>query len=244
MIPGQDMVAAAIPEGLPTSKLETASVYREPSSDGSVSLTPARPVPTYFKLAGSAMPPGRTENYGFRWKEENEPPSPRNKAAGQSAAELPLTWSPFVKGIRGSEAPLRNLPPSSFIKRRGIKGEGSAENLTSGLPWEDVSTTHNEEWLSSIFEGTIDRERQTTSEMVLTQVGRAAEAAPPATPELALAAVGRPAETATPARTTAETRVGAESEEVSAPDVDNIARDVYSILKRRLARERERAQGY
>ena len=81
-------------------------------------------------------------------------------------------------------------------------------------------------------------------EMVLTPVGRAAEAAPPAVPGLALAAVGRPAEAATPARTTAETRVGAESEDVSAPDLDNIARDVYSILKRRLARERERAQGY
>ncbi len=144
-----------------------------------------------------------------------------------------------------------------------IKGEGSAENLTSNIPWEDVSTTHNEEWLSAIFEGTIDHERQTMPEMVLTPVGRAAEeaqpatpelalaavgrpaeAAPPAVPELALAAVGRPAEVATPARTTAETRVGAESEEVSAPDIDNIARDVYSILKRRLARERERAQGY
>jgi hypothetical protein len=244
MRPGQDMVAATMPEGLPTSELETTSVYREPSSVESVSLTPARPVPPYFKLAGSAMPPGGTENYDFRWKEEYEPPSLRNKDAGQSALELPLTSSPFVKGIKGGEAPLRNLHPSSIMKGRGIKGEGSAENLTSDVPWQDVSTTHNEEWLSSIFEGTIDHERQIMPETVLIPVGHAAEAAPPATSELALAAVGRPAEVATPARTTAETRGEAESEEVSAPDVDNIARDVYSILKRRLARERERAQGY
>jgi len=31
--------------------------------------------------------------------------------------------------------------------------------------------------------------------------------------------------------------------EASAPDIDTIARDVYSLLKRRLARERERALG-
>ncbi len=62
-------------------------------------------------------------------------------------------------------------------------------------------------------------------------------------PELALAPAERPAEVAPPAPPRAEVRAGEDTKEAAAPDIDSIARDVYSILKRRLAREKERALG-
>ncbi len=62
-------------------------------------------------------------------------------------------------------------------------------------------------------------------------------------PELALAPADRPAEVSPPAPREAEARDRGETQETAAPDIDSIARDVYSILKRRLAREKERALG-
>lgn len=62
-------------------------------------------------------------------------------------------------------------------------------------------------------------------------------------PELALAPVGRQVEEVSPPSPKAEAKTEETVEEAPAPDIDTIARDVYSILKRRLARERERAQG-
>jgi hypothetical protein len=61
-------------------------------------------------------------------------------------------------------------------------------------------------------------------------------------PELALAPVEQPAPAAaTPPE--AETKAREEAEEAATPDIDAIARDVYTILKRRLVREREQALG-
>jgi hypothetical protein len=60
-------------------------------------------------------------------------------------------------------------------------------------------------------------------------------------PELTLARASRPAEPAPPART--EVRTEENPRESAAPDIDAIARDVYLILKRRLATEKERAWG-
>lgn len=62
------------------------------------------------------------------------------------------------------------------------------------------------------------------------------------TPELALAPVRRAMET--PSQPTVP-EMGGEggSENVVEPDIDAIARDVYQVLKQRLARERERALG-
>lgn len=62
-------------------------------------------------------------------------------------------------------------------------------------------------------------------------------------PELALAPVGRSAEAASSSAPKAGANLEAEAGEASGPDIDAIARDVYTILKRRLARERERALG-
>jgi len=60
-------------------------------------------------------------------------------------------------------------------------------------------------------------------------------------PELTLARASRPAEPAPPVRT--EVRAVENPRESVAPDIDAIARDVYLILKRRLATEKERVWG-
>jgi len=62
-------------------------------------------------------------------------------------------------------------------------------------------------------------------------------------PELALASVESQAETVSAPSPRTETQIENITGEATAPDIDNIARDVYRILKRRLARERERAWG-
>ncbi len=62
-------------------------------------------------------------------------------------------------------------------------------------------------------------------------------------PELALAPVGRRAESAAAPSSPAEARAEEHTPETPAPDLEDIANDVYRILKRRLARERERAFG-
>ncbi len=73
---------------------------------------------------------------------------------------------------------------------------------------------------------------------------QAAHERPPA-PELALAPIssGRRAESTSAPSSQAETRAEERTAEMPAPDLEAIANDVYRILKRRLARERERAFG-
>ena len=65
------------------------------------------------------------------------------------------------------------------------------------------------------------------------------------TPELALAPVGRPAEavSSAPSEVVARTDGTEVEDEEEETDIDAIARQVYPILKRRLAIERERMQG-
>ena len=62
-------------------------------------------------------------------------------------------------------------------------------------------------------------------------------------PELALAPIERQTEEVQSPPTRQEPQIENISGETPAPDIDNIARDVYRILKRRLTRERERALG-
>ena len=62
-------------------------------------------------------------------------------------------------------------------------------------------------------------------------------------PELALAPMEQLAPAASPTPPEAEAPVSEEAEGATTPDIDAIARDVYTILKRRLAREREQALG-
>jgi hypothetical protein len=53
----------------------------------------------------------------------------------------------------------------------------------------------------------------------------------------------QPAPASSPTPPEAEAPVSEEAEGATTPDIDAIARDVYTILKRRLAREREQALG-
>ncbi len=152
----------------------------------SIYQAPALPLQPYFKSAGNAPSPDRTENYSFLWERDDEPSFPDYKEARQSASEYPITFVAREKA--------------------GIK------------------TTPSEEILSPAFEGTTYYGSQLA-------------------PELALAPAGRPSETASPTLFRAEEE-GEEAEtETATPDIDAIARQVYPILKRRLAIERERMRG-
>jgi hypothetical protein len=91
-------------------------------------------------------------------------------------------------------------------------------------PRAGVDTAHSEGLLSAIFEGATYYGGQTTPELALAPVGRSPEAVSPTPPK-------------------GEATVEEESKERAAPDIDAIARDVYSVLKWRLKRERERALG-
>ena len=62
-------------------------------------------------------------------------------------------------------------------------------------------------------------------------------------PELALAPAGRQAETTPSAQSETRQTSGENMSEGATPEIDDIARDVYRILRRRLIRERERALG-
>jgi len=181
-------------QGFPTDQNEMPLIYREsPSIAGlprrlslapeSIDQTSALPFDEYFKSAGNAPPPDRSENYSFLRQRDKEPSSPRD-ITRQPALELLLT--------------------SVTEPGTGAKATGSGVSL------------------SASFEGAAYYGRQST-------------------PELALAPAV-PAETVPPSPKT-QTKTEEITKETTTPDIDTIARDVYSILKRRLAREKERALG-
>jgi len=62
-------------------------------------------------------------------------------------------------------------------------------------------------------------------------------------PDLALAPAGRQAETTSSTQSETRQASGESISEGATPEIDDIARDVYRILRRRLIRERERALG-
>jgi len=170
-------------------------------------------LPQYFKSVGNASP-DRSGNYIFPQYHKYEPSSLRYKDTRQPTLE-PL-FAPIVEPRTGSDA------------------------------------TYGGGLLPAIFEGTAQYASQPTSELAPALVGHPAEAVLPPLPrayasqptsELALAPVGRPTEAVSSPLPKAEIEAEEITKEAVAPDIDTIARDVYSILKRRLKRERERALG-
>jgi hypothetical protein len=86
-------------------------------------------------------------------------------------------------------------------------------------------------------------ERRALLEPVPPELRYKPEAVSPAVQELALARVGRSAEPVSPNIARVEAGVEEVEQQEATPDIDSIARDVYQILRRKLASERERALG-
>jgi hypothetical protein len=107
---------------------------------------------------------------------------------------------------------------------------------------ERGKTTSSEERLSMKPESAAS-ERRALLESVPPELRYKPEAVSPAVPELALARVGRSAEPVSPNIARVEAGVEEVEQQEATPDIDSIARDVYQILRRKLASERERALG-
>jgi hypothetical protein len=223
-------------EGGPVGQAETPLIGRDPVSllglrrqpspaTEGIYQTPILAAQQYFKSTGDSLPSDRMEGYRFPGDKDYEPSSSGYKDARHSPPELPPT-SIVEPGI-GSKATGSGKPwPVTF---EGITYYG-------GHPPPGLTPT-------SIVEPGISSKAAGSGESLVAMFGGMAyqESHPP--PELALAPVGRYAEgvSSPPSRGEVEGEGG--TKEVAAPDIDAIARDVYSILKRRLARERERALG-
>jgi len=182
---------------------------------------------------GQRFPTGQTEMPLLHRESPSIAGLPRRPSlAPESIDRTPA--SPFDKYFKSVGDP--SLPDGrenySFLRQRGkesssprdITRQPALELLLTSVagPGTGSKATDSGGSLSAILEGTAYYGSQST-------------------PELALAPAG-PAETVPPPPKR-QTKIEEMTKETTAPDIDTIARDVYSILKRRLTRERERALG-
>jgi len=216
------------PTGLPASETEMPLVHvKFPSSAElrpqlspvtvSSAQTPTFPPLKYLKSIG--VPPlDSSEDNRIHWHQIEEPSSPPSKDIYRSSLELLLTSA--VESRAGLSAIRREgLSPATF--------EGSAYHQSQPSPELALAPQ-------------MGHAEVVSPELALASEKSHAEAV---SPELALAPQRSRAEAVSLAPARAEERVEEAIEEAATPDLDAIARDVYSILKRRLSRERERAFG-
>ena len=112
------------------------------------------------------------------------------------------------------------------------------------IPHKDIHRPALELQLTSVASQTPSSKITRTNEPLPHVLQRTAYYGSQPVPELALAPVERQTEELqSPPPTRQEPKTEDISGETSAPDIDNIALDVYRILRRRLTRERERALG-
>jgi hypothetical protein len=191
----------------------------------------------------TAATPDNT-SFSQRWQtNQAEPPSPRRVSS--SAAELYYQPPHVIENIYQ----MPTLPSGQYHK--------SAHNIRQSAKTESYGFLYKQSNESS------SRGYKDTHQSVLEQHANAVEAragsiansvqllpvslernvyhASLPTPEMVLTPVSRAKAETSIQRT--ETEVKDSVTEATAPDIDAIARSVYSILKRRLARERERASG-
>ncbi len=211
--------------------LSAAGLRRQsPLVSDSVRRAPTLPYQPYPREITDTPVPDRSES--------REPPS----AAGLRRQSLLVSdnirqtpaphYQPRLKPL--DDTPARNRARGrSLIDNQTHQSATRKDNRQSGLepppvsaiePKSRVATTQSGGTLPAIFE----RETRYTSQTM---------------PELALAPVEQPAPVASPTPPTVETKAEEEAEGATTPDIDAIARDVYIILKRSLAREREQALG-
>jgi len=182
---------------------------------------------------GQRFPTGQTEMPLLHRESPSIAGLPRRPSlAPESIDRTPA--SPFDKYFKSVGDP--SLPDGrenySFLRQRGkesssprdITRQPALELLLTSVagPGTGSKATDSGGSLSAILEGTAYYGSQSTPELALAPAGLAETVPPP------------------PKR---QTKIEEMTKETTAPDIDTIARDVYSILKRRLTRERERALG-
>jgi hypothetical protein len=111
------------------------------------------------------------------------------------------------------------------------------------IPHKDIHRPALELLLTSVTSPTPSSKITSANESLPHVLRRTAYYGSQPVQELALAPVERQTEELQSPPTRQEPKTENISGETSAPDIDNIARDVYRILRRRLTRERERALG-
>ena len=109
--------------------------------------------------------------------------------------------------------------------------------------YEDIHRPALELLLTSVASPTPSSKITSANESLPHVLQRTAYYGSQPVPELALASVERQSEELQSPPTRQEPQTENISGETTAPDIDNIAHDVYRILRRRLTRERERALG-
>lgn len=132
------------------------------------------------------------------------------------------------------------VPPPDRSERSGFPWNQDYE--PTSLVYKDTRQPAVERLLATVTEPKLGSMATGGESLPATFGGTAYYESQP-TLELALAPVGRSAEEASPPPPKAEAKVEEETKEVATPDLDAIARDVYSKIKWRLKRERERAWG-
>jgi len=111
------------------------------------------------------------------------------------------------------------------------------------IPHEDIHRPALELLLTSVASPTPSSKITSANESLPHVLQRTAYYGSQPVQELALAPVESQSKSLPPPPTKQEPKTENISGETPAPDIDNIARDVYRILRRRLTRERERALG-
>jgi hypothetical protein len=175
------------------------------------------PLPALANQALSEVPlPSREDSFGT-----NLPELPISMADFAEQPPCRSEWEGF-KQIDKQGA--LDLPRSQML--RGYLNQAQQHDMSSS---NTLGGENNKELFSALLQGTAH------------YIG-----APPA--ELALAPLGRPIarsdEAPSPVAETEGGMIGGEQvAEMPTPDPETLAREVYAILKRRLAREREQAYG-
>jgi len=199
----------------------------------------------YSPITVPVSPP---DNVGLSQEQSTGLPTPLTYEEHPPAVRLHRQPQPVTESIDQTPAiaePLYFKPAASTSPPDRKKGFHSLQNIEDkSSPPQYKDTRQQLELMLTSIAGpkiavkTISHDWSLPPEFE----GRAFYGNQPA-PELALAPVESQAETVSAPPPKTETQVENITGEATAPDIDNIARDVYRILKRRLARERERAWG-
>lgn len=147
---------------------------------------------------------------------------------------LAIPWQQYLKSVDNTPPPDRSENYDFLWKE--------TENNEPSSPQHKDANQQLELMLTSIVGPKIGPKIINIERSLSTTFGGTAYYESSPVPELALAPVGSSEAVSSPTAKT-ETQVENTTGEAATPDIDNIARDVYHILKRRIARERERALG-
>jgi hypothetical protein len=157
----------------------------------------------------------------------------------ENKGQIPAPRQPYLTSA-GSISPFDRIESCNILKKE--KHEPSSPQYKPTLRDKSTHQPALELLLTSAASPAPGSKSTGGDELLQAMFDRTAYYGSQPAPELALAPVESQARSAPPTARQ-ETRTETTTREASAPDIDTIARNVYSLLRRRLARERERALG-